>query len=843
MARPKRRRDHEVAPRASTGGAKLARKTHATSRRRPAAATAPPPPPPPPPSFDAWLGSQGVWYNHALLDLRRAQDASEAAPCAIYARQSIPEGAALASIPKAAVLSRRTAACAALLEARRLGGGLALAVAVMGELLRGDRSRWHGYLRTLPLEGEAGVPALWVPPADEQGATPLRPAERLLAGTEAQGFARLDARDVARDYASLVEPALVGTPARRRAWLAAMGGTAAAPGSPPPQPPLPSLALFRRAASLVSSRAFRVDAWHGDAMVPVADAFNHKASCVSLGEGFVVTELQEQQEEEEEDDDDDNEDDEDDEDDEASAGGRGIPVMSTAPPTSVQNAAPPAAWRRWGLPLRLEIAIISDDGEDEEEEEEEEQDGGDDAALPPAAELSAIFPGVLRIVAASDVPAGREVHNTYGELPNVDLVRKYGFCLRPEEALADEDDDHDAAANDAPPLPAQAAAMGVHRVSNPFDRVRLSPQAFIEGALALLVVGGGGGRSADEDPARALAAAVLEAGSSSGGKWRPFLTREQLVERVAWLKSATDLLDAAVGENGEEEEDEDEESDDDDDDDDDDGGDGKKDDDDGGEETPEQCAARQAADRVAAERLVEAVETAATATAAALFPPSTPLPARLLGDGAVAALPGAAASRAAFLVSRALSAPRAEFAAWRTVDDALAPAAHLAARAAAARRARWAAAEEAQQADPLAEAFSDEVPILLVGRPPSSGAAAAAGGEAAYEWPRGARALLAYALARRLELYKQEPKTKKKRAAGESRGDDSTGCWFARATAAGLLSAADARALLAAASSPSSSTPPDNNKEDKGLAAASGLRAAEQRLLLHALCATNASSA
>lgn len=36
----------------------------------------------------------------------------------------------------------------------------------------------------------------------------------------------------------------------------------------------------------------------------------------------------------------------------------------------------------------------------------------------------------LRIVAASPVSAGSEVHNTYGELGNRDLVEKYGFALR-----------------------------------------------------------------------------------------------------------------------------------------------------------------------------------------------------------------------------------------------------------------------------------------------------------------------------------------------------------------------------------------------------------------------------
>jgi hypothetical protein len=35
----------------------------------------------------------------------------------------------------------------------------------------------------------------------------------------------------------------------------------------------------------------------------------------------------------------------------------------------------------------------------------------------------------LQIVAASPVQAGAEVHNTYGELGNTDLLAKYGFAL------------------------------------------------------------------------------------------------------------------------------------------------------------------------------------------------------------------------------------------------------------------------------------------------------------------------------------------------------------------------------------------------------------------------------
>ena len=47
--------------------------------------------------------------------------------------------------------------------------------------------------------------------------------------------------------------------------------------------PLWTFENFRAASTLMSSRAFFVDEHHGEAMVPVADAFNHKAAIVALG--------------------------------------------------------------------------------------------------------------------------------------------------------------------------------------------------------------------------------------------------------------------------------------------------------------------------------------------------------------------------------------------------------------------------------------------------------------------------------------------------------------------------------------------------------------------------------
>ncbi len=57
-----------------------------------------------------------------------------------------------------------------------------------------------------------------------------------------------------------------------------------------------------------------------------------------------------------------------------------------------------------------------------------------------------------QIVAAAPVAAGREVHNTYGELGNAELVAKYGFALR----------------------------------CNPFDAVRMDKAALVDAAAVAL---------------------------------------------------------------------------------------------------------------------------------------------------------------------------------------------------------------------------------------------------------------------------------------------------------------------------------------------------------------------
>lgn len=132
---------------------------------------------------------------------------------------------------------------------------------------------------------------------------------------------------------------------------------------------------FQDAASLVSSRAFFVDDFHGlftvqsvfegrlgQSLVPLADVFNHKCSIVVLDRDHELEGVDSEDEEKDR-------------------------LEMTDVPKE----------------YRLEISICSATSKQ----------------------------GVkgLEIRAMQNIPKGNEIHNTYGELDNEELLHKYGFCI------------------------------------------------------------------------------------------------------------------------------------------------------------------------------------------------------------------------------------------------------------------------------------------------------------------------------------------------------------------------------------------------------------------------------
>ncbi|OCH92088.1 SET domain-containing protein [Obba rivulosa] len=159
-------------------------------------------------------------------------------------------------IPKSAILSARSCSLAPHIPFAPYGhdAHLALSVAVYAELLRGSASHWYEYLQSLPAR-TVPLALFWGMPGTDCDDKDGREAKLWLANSQVEKEFVTDAGtylldDIRNYYHSVAKPLL------DRFFPNSLSG-------------------FLHAYSLVSSRAFLVDAYHGLSMVPIADAFNH----------------------------------------------------------------------------------------------------------------------------------------------------------------------------------------------------------------------------------------------------------------------------------------------------------------------------------------------------------------------------------------------------------------------------------------------------------------------------------------------------------------------------------------------------------------------------------------
>eukprot|EP00890_Picochlorum_soloecismus_P005116 jgi/Picsp_1/5605/NSC_02964-R1_set domain-containing protein len=293
----------------------------------------------------------------------------------ILSLDDIQTGQGLASIPKDACLTVYNTEISDILAEEELGGGLGLVIAVWLEKQLGSKSKWAGYFASCP-ESEY-LPVFWT---DDQ--------LKWLSGTEIENMAVQDRMDIAEDYDTHVIPLLQKYP---DALGRSMKDT--------------SLSSFIQAASLVASRAFAVDEEHGDGMVPLADVFNHKASVVQLSADYGIHGVSSSSSSEVNGNSGDDVSDEIHSDQVISEDNTKIesedesdvqlPVILDQ--TEVEFCGLSEAN---GITLKLHIAIIDDSRNDS-----------------------------LQIIASTPVEKNHEIYNTYGELGNAELVKKYGFCL------------------------------------------------------------------------------------------------------------------------------------------------------------------------------------------------------------------------------------------------------------------------------------------------------------------------------------------------------------------------------------------------------------------------------
>lgn len=92
--------------------------------------------------IETWLRSVGVWWDTSLVHIKAGCSGCSGPALGVFAVTDVQENQLLCVIPRSAILSPRTTQLADILESEKLGGGLALTIAVMYEASLGTGSKW-----------------------------------------------------------------------------------------------------------------------------------------------------------------------------------------------------------------------------------------------------------------------------------------------------------------------------------------------------------------------------------------------------------------------------------------------------------------------------------------------------------------------------------------------------------------------------------------------------------------------------------------------------------------------------------------------------------------------------
>ncbi|KND02469.1 protein-lysine N-methyltransferase [Spizellomyces punctatus DAOM BR117] len=197
--------------------------------------------------LEEWFKSHRVVYDEHAIQLKpNVRGAVADGPAfGVIAKMNLLEGDTVCTISKDAVVSVKNCGIADIIEEAEIGGVFGLAFALMYELSLGARSPWSGYLQSLPQR--ENLPMFWSDQDLEE-----------LNGTDLGDDIVADKALLLDDYETMILPIINDHP---EAF---------------PDKSLLTFEHFLNATSLVTSRAFQVDEYHGDSMVPLADIFNHK---------------------------------------------------------------------------------------------------------------------------------------------------------------------------------------------------------------------------------------------------------------------------------------------------------------------------------------------------------------------------------------------------------------------------------------------------------------------------------------------------------------------------------------------------------------------------------------
>ncbi|XP_061369471.1 ribosomal lysine N-methyltransferase 3 [Gastrolobium bilobum] len=191
-------------------------------------------------AFKRWMKSQGFEWSDALEFVDTPEEG-----IAVRALCQLKEGDVVAKMPKEACLTIKTSGAREIIEDAGLDGHLGLAFAIMYERSLGGDSPWAGYLQLLP--HQECLPLVWT----------LNEVNALLCGTELHQAVQEEKALMYEDWKEDILPLLDLAPSKLK-------------------PKFFGIEQYFAAKSLISSRSFSIDDYHGFGMVPLADLFNHK---------------------------------------------------------------------------------------------------------------------------------------------------------------------------------------------------------------------------------------------------------------------------------------------------------------------------------------------------------------------------------------------------------------------------------------------------------------------------------------------------------------------------------------------------------------------------------------
>ncbi|XP_028793316.1 ribosomal lysine N-methyltransferase 3-like [Neltuma alba] len=291
-------------------------------------------------AFKRWMASRGFEISDGL---EFVDDPGNG--IAVRALCQLKEGDVVARIPKDACLTIKTSGASQMIEDYGLAGNLGLAVALMYERSLGEKSPWAGYLQVLP--HQECLPLVWT----------LNEVNELLSGTELHKTVQEDKALMYEDWKENILPVLDFSPSKLN--LKYFG-----------------VEEYFAARSLIASRAFEIDDYHGFGMVPLADLFNHKTDAEDVHFTAVSSNY--------DNDDDGNE-------------------CVTDEEELAENSSMDGT--------ELDTALI---GKYSDGNLESSSVVGDDSSM-------------LEMIMIKDVSVGAEVFNTYGSMGNAALLHRYGF--------------------------------------------------------------------------------------------------------------------------------------------------------------------------------------------------------------------------------------------------------------------------------------------------------------------------------------------------------------------------------------------------------------------------------